>query len=260
MSVTGMDQSLLSGLLSSLLSELLCGHSPSQKSRIKCCLGQDKNYLSLHTTLKMSLFSIILGLILAFHVTAQRNHGDYSDSVQEKMLHHTAAGENFKRQLSIDPISSFFSSLWCPLTATTDCQTSDTDTATVQPAVQTTVQTTMQTTVQPTVQTSVSETAQPTTSTAPPQVATQSCHATDHYYVISYSVLIGVPYAGAADCDATYHALESATYSISNWQCVEKDGNIQLWFAAFPNYGPQINSALESRYPSVAGGFNCPSG
>jgi hypothetical protein len=39
---------------------------------------------------------------------------------------------------------------------------------------------------------------------------------------------------------------------------VEKDGDIQLWFNAFANDGAKINSALESRYPSVAGGFNCP--
>jgi hypothetical protein len=39
---------------------------------------------------------------------------------------------------------------------------------------------------------------------------------------------------------------------------VEKNGNIQLWFNAFPNYGADINRVLESRYPSVAGGFNCP--
>src|SRR5579859_7122185 len=98
MSVTGMDLSLLSGLLSSLLSELLSRHSPSQKSRIKCYLGQDKNYnISLYTTLKMPLLGIILGLILAFYVTAQRNRGDYSSSVQGKMLYHTAAAENSKR-------------------------------------------------------------------------------------------------------------------------------------------------------------------
>lgn len=59
---------------------------------------------------------------------------------------------------------------------------------------------------------------------------TQSCHATDHGPFVSYSVLIGVPYAGAKDCDDTYNVLESAEGAISNWQCVEKDGNIQLWF------------------------------
>ena len=218
----------------------------------------------------MRPLGIILGLIPAFHVAARPNHGDYSRSVYDKTPYHTTAAEMFKRQQSLDPVSSFFSSILCPLTASTDCQTSDTDTATgqptgqptdqptVQPTVQPPVQPPVQPTVQPTVQTSVSQTAQEPTSTNTPSVATQSCHGTDHYYWISYSVLIGVPYGGAKDCDDTYHALESATASISNWQCVEKDGNIQLWFNAFPNYGSAINGALESRYPSVAGGFNCP--
>jgi len=52
--------------------------------------------------------------------------------------------------------------------------------------------------------------------------------------------------------------LEDNTHSITNWQWVERDGNIQLWFNAFSNNGAEINRALESRYPSVAGGFNCP--
>jgi hypothetical protein len=39
---------------------------------------------------------------------------------------------------------------------------------------------------------------------------------------------------------------------------VERDGDIQLWFNAFANDGDDINGALESRYPSVVGGFNCP--
>ena|SRR5277367_6008841 len=128
------------------------------------------------------------------------------------------------------------------VTASTNCQRSDTDTATGQP----TVQPRVQPRVQPTDQTRDTS-----------SVATQSCHATDHFWWVSYSVLVRVPYSGAKDCDDTYHALESATASISNWQCVEKDGNIQLWFNAFPNYGSDINAALESRYPSV-NSFNCP--
>ena len=134
------------------------------------------------------------------------------------------------------------------VTASADCQTSDTDTATGQPTVKPTVQISFSQTAQQTVQ---ERTSEDTTS-----VATQSCHATDHYWWVSYSVLIRVPYGGAKDCDDTYHALESATASISNWQCVEKGGNIQLWFNAFPNYGSAINGALESRYPSV-NSFNC---
>jgi len=99
--------------------------------------------------------------------------------------------------------------------------------------------------------------------------ATQSCHTTNHGIFISYSVLIGVPYAGKTDCDDTYNALTHAGpmiseqgyqwdgVPISNWQCVEQNGNIQLWFNAAANEGNDINAALESRYPSVSS-FNCP--
>ena len=98
--------------------------------------------------------------------------------------------------------------------------------------------------------------------------ATQSCHATTHGFYESYSVLIGVPYIGKADCDATYHAIDNAgpwvnnahqwnAVPISNWQCVEMDGNIQLWFNAAEGQGKDINAALEWCYPSV-GTFNCP--
>jgi hypothetical protein len=208
----------------------------------------------------MRPLGIILGLIPAFHVAARPNHGDYSRSVYDKTPYHTTAAEMFKRQQSLDPVSSFFSSILCPLTASTDCQTSDTDTATVQPTVQ------PETTVQPTEQPTPAQTQQPApppapppaSTTTPPSPPTQSCHGTSHYWWTAYSVQIGIPYGGAKDCDATYHALESSTTSITNWQCVEKDGDIQLWFNAFANDGAKINSALESRYPSVAGGFNCP--
>lgn len=40
---------------------------------------------------------------------------------------------------------------------------------------------------------------------------------------------LGFLYSGAKDCDDTYNVLESAEGAISNWQCVEKDGNVQLW-------------------------------
>jgi hypothetical protein len=180
----------------------------------------------------MRPLGVILRLILAFHVTAQRNNGDYSNSIRDKTLYYTTAAEVLERH---------------HLKHLTDCQTSDTDTATVQPTVQPTDQLAVQPALQPTVQ--------PTPQA--PSVATQSCHGTDHYWWVSYSVLIRVPYSGAKDCDDTYHALESATASISNWQCVEEDGNIRLWFNAFPNYGSAINTALESRYPSV-NSFNCP--
>ncbi len=96
------------------------------------------------------------------------------------------------------------------------------------------------------------------TNPAPPnEPATQSCTATDHGYWVSYSVLIRVPFGGAKDCNDTYHALENWV-PISNWQCVNEDGNIRLWFNAFSTQGGTISRALELRYPQVAGGFNCP--
>lgn len=93
--------------------------------------------------------------------------------------------------------------------------------------------------------------------TASERRATQSCHSHDHFLFTSYSVRIGVPYISAKNCDDTYHALESATISIANWQCVESDGDIQLWFNCINCTGDDINNALESRYPSVDR-FNCP--
>ena len=76
---------------------------------------------------------------------------------------------------------------------------------------------------------------------------------------MSYSIYIGVPYGGKSDCDATYTALKHSM-ALSNWQCVEKDGNIQLYFNVPEDnftYGDKINAVLESRYPSV-NSFNCP--
>jgi len=105
---------------------------------------------------------------------------------------------------------------------------------------------------------SINTAAVPNIRTFPERRTTQSCHATDHFFYVSYSILIGVPYGGKTDCDDTYNALESATHSISNWQCEENDGNIQLWFNVADYSDDEINAALESRYPSVAGGFNCP--
>ena len=97
---------------------------------------------------------------------------------------------------------------------------------------------------------------------------TQSCKCTDHGFYESYSILIRVPYIGSKDCDATYNALENggpwvngqhqwSAVSISNWQCVEENGNIRLWFNSAEGSGSDINAALESRYPTVDS-FNCP--
>jgi hypothetical protein len=98
--------------------------------------------------------------------------------------------------------------------------------------------------------------------------ATQSCHCTTHGWYESYSVLIRVPYISSKDCDPTYHALENggpwvdgghqwSAVSVSNWQCVEEDGNIRLWFNCAEGSASDINAALESRYPDVDK-FNCP--
>ena len=100
------------------------------------------------------------------------------------------------------------------------------------------------------------------TRTSPKRRADQSCTAAQHGLWISYSVWIGVPYAGSADCDATLKALrQNIGNCITNWQCVGKDGDIQLWFNTpediSGDFGTEINKALESRYPSV-GSFDCP--
>jgi hypothetical protein len=227
----------------------------------------------------MRPLDIILGLILAFHVSAQ---GGYPGSIQYEPTYYTTTYD-FS---SVNPLLSFLTSKFNSRTTSKDCQTPDTNTATSQPTSQSTSQLTSQSTsqstsqpteqpteqptVQPTAQTSVSQTTQQTvqeptstsTSTSTPSptpsAPTQSCHAIDNYWWISYTVFIGIPYGGEKDCDATYNALESATWSISLWKCVEKNGDIQLSFNAFPYEGSLINGALESRYPTVAGGFNCP--
>src|SRR5262249_3524975 len=84
--------------------------------------------------------------------------------------------------------------------------------------------------------------------------ATQSCHATNQGLFNSYSVLIRIPYQGATDCNDTYDVLESGV-PISNWQCVEKDGDTQLYFNAAigVEISAQINGALEARCPNVTG-------
>jgi hypothetical protein len=89
-------------------------------------------------------------------------------------------------------------------------------------------------------------------------VGPQSCHATDHGAFASYNVLIGIPYQGARACDLTYSNLEFNWVGVSNWQCVENNGKIQLYFNAAVNLGSSINSGLEACYPNIVGGFNCP--
>jgi len=103
---------------------------------------------------------------------------------------------------------------------------------------------------------SVRGTALPNPHTSLQRRASQSCHATDHYFRVSYSILIGFPYYGVGGCDNTYNAIYDSV-AISNWQFVEADDrNIQLWLNAYTGYGSSINSALKSCYRSV-NSFNC---
>lgn len=64
------------------------------------------------------------------------------------------------------------------------------------------------------------------------------------------------PYGGPSACDNTYHLLES-WIAISNWQCIEDDGNTRLYFNAGIWQGGHINSGLQAAYPNIDGGFNC---
>ena len=117
------------------------------------------------------------------------------------------------------------------------------------------------------------DTGTPINATPSPTPETQSCHSTCHGLWASYSILIRVPFGGKSDCDATFNAIDHGgpliwqggrqtnawpAVPISNWQCVNEDGNIRLWFNAAPGQSDAINPALEWRYPNVAGGFNCP--
>ena len=84
---------------------------------------------------------------------------------------------------------------------------------------------------------------------------TSTCDTTSNFLWESLSILIGVPYGGPQACDNTYYALESATSSVSNWQCVEENGYIRLWFNVINNAADAVNSALGSQYQDVS--FNC---
>ena len=183
----------------------------------------------------MCPLGIILGLIVAVHITAQPIDGDHSSLVQDITLDYRTAVEIFKR-----------------------------DQSKVQPR---------QETIPfpfPTISSSATTTSSQTTSSpTPTEEATQSCHATDHGAFASYSVWIGVPYGGSKPCDTTYNYLEnggapmpnsayaSEAVLISNWQCVEMNGDTQLWFNAAPGQSASINAALQASYPSVDE-FNCP--
>lgn len=201
---------------------------------------------------------IILGLILP--VLAQQNNGDHTTLVKNFIRNDRKKPQN--DCIPIDYLEDCI--LKHPLGGCTLCTPTflPTDQPSDQPSVyseQPTVQPTSQPTTsqpidQPTVQpTSTQSTSQPTAT------ATQSCHAENHGELwVSYSILIGVPFGGKSDCDATYHELEkSVDAGITIWQCVNENGNIRLWFNCIPGQGDKINRALGPRYPSV-NSFNCP--
>ena len=170
-------------------------------------------------TFKMLPLCGILIAILACRITAYPMNGDHSSLAQHTTLNYVMAAEIFKRDQYRDQPQN-----------------------------------------QPTVQPIVQPRQQSSTQLSPvPTVApTQSCHCISHFLWNSYTVLIRVPYGGTTLCDATYHALEDATASITDWGCVESDGFIKLWFSTEVLKGHDVNSALSSCYPQVTSGFNCP--
>jgi hypothetical protein len=90
------------------------------------------------------------------------------------------------------------------------------------------------------------------------QTGTQSCHCTDHGVYNSYNVLIRIPYQGSG-CDNTYGILDGLA-DVTNWQCIESDGNTQLYFNMQTDDSVNLNKGLLTAFPNIAGGFNCPAG
>ena len=93
--------------------------------------------------------------------------------------------------------------------------------------------------------------------------ATQFCQTKYNFLFCSHSILIRVPYRGSSDCDNTFHTLygdldqTESKADLTNWQCVEEDGYIRLWFNTPITFSASdVNQRLESCYPNV-NGFNC---
>jgi hypothetical protein len=224
----------------------------------------------------MRALSIILGLALVFHVTAQRRDDGSLSSVQNKPLPHTTAAaeliqrHHWKRHDGTSDFWSVLTSLFGPghkgKSTSAEPTVRPTDQPTAQPTDQPTAQPTGQPTVQPTKQPPPEQptqqpSRQPPAQTPPPsQAATQSCHVTDHFLSLAFSVLIRVPFIGSNKCNAVYKSLEDNTHSISGWKCLKNgDGYTQLYFntVVFAGIGDSVNVALASRFPEV-GEFNCP--
>jgi len=92
-------------------------------------------------------------------------------------------------------------------------------------------------------------------STPSPASLTTVCTVTGEIIFLSWSVWIPIPYRGAQDCNALYKALEKGI-NLSNWQCVEKDQDTQLWFNTpnggnVHNYGKDIDPILESHFKGL---------
>jgi hypothetical protein len=97
------------------------------------------------------------------------------------------------------------------------------------------------------------------TSTTLPIITPAYCKVTNFILWDMFDIVIGVPWIGPSDCDATYHALEDATWGITLWTCERTpEGYIDVLFNCSDLEGEDIDVALQSRYPK-AGGFSCPS-
>jgi hypothetical protein len=93
---------------------------------------------------------------------------------------------------------------------------------------------------------------------------TQSCHVADNVLFLSYSIDIGITYAGGVGCDDVLHALQAQSIAVTEWKCVDDGaGDTQLFFNTpdtcpfVDGCGDSINKALAQEYPTV-NGFNCP--
>lgn len=76
---------------------------------------------------------------------------------------------------------------------------------------------------------------------------TQSCTVTDNVFFLSYSVDIGIDYAGGSGCNNVLGAIQGQGVAVTNWQCVDDgSGGTQLWFNTpnGVNAGDGINTAL----------------
>lgn len=105
----------------------------------------------------------------------------------------------------------------------------------------------------------------PTSLTKRVPANTRDCVATDWLdgfnWVATYTTYIGAAFNNGAGCNDVYNALKNSGqwFMDANWSCqVTSDGNTMITFEYGQGWGADINAALESMYPDVAGGFCCP--